>query len=166
MSYAEMKAANGEASLHGLYDRDGFWSWRRIKMMRHRFLLVPSLGVIGVPEENNGVRFELLTFYVRPYDGSITCPGLKVSQPFRGQLGRRLTFAGGAVTRADVELAFGPIVQSYAGSTLNPSDIDRTQPFSFVNGATGEILVYGRLGISFELEDGVVASFSIFRPMR
>src|SRR4051812_25217615 len=46
MSFEEVMQATGDASTHGLYDRDR-WSLKRLT--QERFVLVPSLGVIGVP---------------------------------------------------------------------------------------------------------------------
>ena len=85
MSFAEVEMAIGEGSLHGLHDRDSFWSLKRLT--QEKFVLFPTLGVIGAPEQNG--RLPLLTFYVQPYDSSITSPGLVVTNPFRGRIGDR-----------------------------------------------------------------------------
>ena len=131
-------------------------------MTRERFALVPSLGVIGVPESNG--RYTLLTFHVRPYDSSIICPGLRVSMPFRGRLGKLLSFSNGVVTRADVELAFGPIMQRLTSPQIDLNAIDHTRSFSVV-GPHGESLYYNHLGLSFELRDGEVVDFSVCKPV-
>src|ERR1043166_8214062 len=142
MSFAELQEATDDASTHGLYDRD---RWSLKKFTHERFVLVPSLGVIGVPERKGALP--LLTFYVQPYDSSITSPGLAVTNPFRGRLGSQLSFSNRIVSRKEVETAFGPVTQDLISYTNFSSLPDKTQPFSF----RGEQLIYSRLGLDFYL---------------
>jgi hypothetical protein len=155
MSFAAIKRATGEASTHGLYDRDR-WSLKRLT--QERFILVPSLGAIGVPEQKGGVP--LLTFYVQQYDSSITSPGLVVTRPFRGSLGSQLSFSNHVVSRKQVEAALGPVTQDVTNYAQVLPLADRSQPFSF----RGEKLHYPRLGLSFALKNDAVISFSVWKP--
>jgi hypothetical protein len=157
MSFAELQKATGDASTHGLYDRE-LWSLRRVT--HERFVLVPSLGVIGIPEQEGALR--RLTFYVQPHDSSISIPGLVVTRPFRGSLGNRLSFSNGNASRKEVEEAFGPVTQditNYADFAKLP---DKNQPFSF----RGETLHYIRLGLDFDLKSNEVTAFSVYEPRK
>jgi hypothetical protein len=155
MSFADLQKATGDASTHGLYDRD---RWSLKKLTHERFVLVPSLGVIGVPERKGALP--LLTFYVQPYDSSITIRGLTVTNPFRGRLGSQLSFSNHIVSRKEVETAFGPVTQDLTNYADFSSLPDKTQPFSF----RGEQLIYGRLGLDFYLKTNVVTGFSVYKP--
>jgi len=156
MNFAAIRKATGEASTHGLYDRD-LWSLKRLT--QQRFVLVPSLGAIGVPEQKGGVP--LLTFYVHQYDSSITSPGLVVTRPFRGGLGSQLSFSNHVVSRKEVEAAYGPVRQDVTNYAQVLPLADKSQPFSF----RGEKLHYPRLGLSFDLQNDAVISFSVWKPM-
>ena len=155
MSFAELQRATGDATTHGMYDRER-WSFK--KLTHDRFVLVSSLGVVGVPEQK-GV-LPLLTFHVQPYDSSATIPGLVVTQPFRGHLGSHLSFSNRIVSREDVELAFGAVTQSLTNFADFPRLPDTNQPFSF----RGEKLYYRRLGLIFTLKSNTVTDFSVYRP--
>jgi hypothetical protein len=118
MSFNDVRKVTGDASKHGIYDRDRF-SLRRLT--QEKFVLVPSLGVIGVPERKGSLP--LLTFYVQPYDSSITIPGLKVTNPFRGSIGTNLSFSSNTVSRKDVEMNFGVVIQNLTTMVKFPTSL-------------------------------------------
>jgi hypothetical protein len=153
MSFAQLETATGDARRLALWG-ESWWSLRQ----RQLFILVPSLGATGIPENKNGLT--LFTFHVQPYDSSRTCPGLVVDRPFRGSVGSRLSFSNHIVSRKEVETAFGPVTQeltNYADFSGLP---DKTQPFSF----RGEQLTYARFGLDFYLKTNAVTGFSVYKP--
>ena len=157
MSFSDIKRATGNANTHGLYDRKP-WNFKRLA--QERFLLVPSLGVIGIPEQNG--RLGLLTFYVQPFDSSFTIPSLVITNPFRGNLSSQLSFSNHVVNRQQVEAAFGYVtwdITNYAELLNAP---DKTKPFS----VRGEELHYPRLGLSFGLKNDTVTFFSVSKPQK
>ena len=149
MSFAEIKRATGEASIHMLKWRD-----------TSRFVLVPSLGVIGIHEQKDGVR--LLTFYVQSYDSSTTAPGLAITNPFRGSLSTNLSFRNGTVSRKEVEAAFGLVMQGITNGADFSNLPDKTKPFS----VRGETLHYPCLGLSFDLKNDNVESVTVRKPQK
>jgi hypothetical protein len=160
MSFAEIRKATGEASTHGLYDRDRI----NLKRFTHgRFVLVPSLGVIGIPEQKGVIP--LLTFYVQPHDSSITMPGLVVTRPFRGSIAGGLSFSNHVVNRKEIETAFGVVTQGLTSSTQSLDSLDKTRPF-FNRRGSHETLYYHHLGLSFDLENDTVTSFSVSKPAK
>ena len=160
MSFSEIKEAIGDGSTHGLHDRDR-WSLKRLN--QERFVVFPSLGVIGVPESKGGLP--LLTFYVQPYDSSISSPGLSVTRPFRGRLGSHLSFSNHVVSRREVEIAFGVVTQGLTNSSQSLDHLDKAQPF-FSRRGNEEDLYYHHLGLRFSLKDNAVTSFSVCKPAR
>jgi hypothetical protein len=160
MSFSQIKRAIGEGSTHGLYDRD---RWNLKRLTQEKFVLFPSLGVIGVPEQKGGLP--LLTFYVQPYDSSITSPGLTVTRPFRGRLGSHLSFSNHVVSRREVEVAFGVVTQGLTNSSQSLDHIDKTQPY-FNRRGNEEELYYYHLGLRFSLRDDAVSSFSVCKPAK
>ncbi|HWN94186.1 MAG TPA: hypothetical protein VNT99_04070 [Methylomirabilota bacterium] len=159
MTFREIKRATGEATTHGLYDR----SWSLKRLTQERYLLVPTLGVIGIPGEKGG--WELLTFHVQPYDSSISSPGLVVNSPFRGSVANRLSFNNRSVSRKEVEAAFGTVTQGSTNSSQSLKHIDKTQPF-FIRSENVETFYYTQLGLRFRLESDVVTSFGVWKPTK
>lgn len=158
MTYREIKRTTGDAATHGLHDK-------RLTLERFsssRFLLVPSLGVIGVLEDNEMVSH--LEFFVTPYnEGAI--PSLKVEKPFRGKVGG-IDFSNGPVTRRDVESIFGVIYSGTTNLVLSGSLLEKNEPFWFLRSDDSLELWYPAEGVIFVLQRDRVSSIRIFRSTR
>ena len=159
MTVSEIGLFFVDSSTHGLFD--DAWTWKRYTASR--FLLVPSLGAIGVVEADK--RISHLEFHVEAYTNPAV-PGLVVQNPFHGRLGDKLDFSKGQVTRSDVQAALGRLEHGSTNSAEFAALGKAGKLFWLATTGDFEELWYEDLGLSFTLRTNRVVSFTTSRPKK
>ncbi len=160
MDFSQIRMATGDATTQGIYD--GSLSWRRLASHgRGRFMLVPSLGAIAAIGIDESIS--LVEFYVRPHKEKIVS-GLEVSTPFRGSLGKLLSFKDSVVSNRQVETIFGSVTQVATNAAEALVFRRNSQAFVHRRGDGVEEIWYPTRGVAFVFETNVVTSFQIYKP--
>jgi len=123
--------------------------------------MVPSIGAIAFKGPRDRSRIDNIEFHTKPWEHGVTS-GLEIRVPFRGTVDRKLSFAGGAVTRKDVETTFG-VISNYA--TNNRAILPFAMaavPYWWNTPWRSEQLRYPSKGIYFDIVSNEVTSFTVF----